>query len=261
MYELGGVQRWLQSVITHHESVEGGIASPEARRYLDVGISDVESIVSRSAALSAVERIDIYRQSYHLRLVDCLRAEFPAVLAALGEGLFDDFAADYLRDHPSRSYTLNQLGARFPRYLAENRMHGEETEPDAPSWLDFLIDLASFERVVAEVYDGPGLEDRQPLGIEDLNSIPSERRGDARLIVAPCLRLLSTRFPVHRYVKQVRLGTTPPVPQPSGCFLAVFRRSYNVRTVRLSRVQHDIIASLSPELYPHLIIDRSTHSN
>ena len=58
-------------------------------------------------------------------------------------------------------------------------MHGEETEPDAPSWLDFLIDLASFERVVAEVYDGPGLEDRQPLGIEDLNSIPSERRGDA----------------------------------------------------------------------------------
>jgi hypothetical protein len=245
MRELESLQRWLQAVITHSDSVEAGILSPEACSHLEVSVPGVESVVGRSTALTAVERLGIYRQSYYLRLVECLRAEFPAVLAALGEELFDEFAADYLESYPPRSYTLNGLGGDFPVYLAQNRDRGEGSAPGGPSWVDFLVDLASFERAVTEVFDGPGLEGRQPQAAGGLDSVPPDRWPEARLRLAPCLRLLPVGFPVHRYFRLVQAGMSPPIPQASACYLAVFRRSYVVRTARLSRVQHDLLSALS----------------
>ena len=250
--------------IGHHPSRErrGWYRLAGGRRYLDVGISDVESIVSRSAALSAVERIDIYRQSYHLRLVDCLRG----IAGRPGRprrGTVRRFRGRLPQRSPFTQLYAQPVGRTLPRYLAENRMHGEETEPDAPSWLDFLIDLASFERVVAEVYDGPGLEDRQPLGIEDgtRSRVTQGRRPvDRRPLPAPTLDSISgasvrEASPAgHNAARPSAFGLTPPFPRRVPALV-------QCPDIRLSRVQHDIIASLSPELYPHLIIDRSTHSN
>ncbi len=257
MREIESLQRWFQAVITHPVSVEAGILSPEALSYLEVSVPSVESVVGRSSALTAVEKLDIYRQSYHLRLIECLRAEFPAVLAALGEELFDGFAADYLESYPPRSYTLNGLGGNFPAYLAENRGRGEDSVPGSPSWVDFLVDLALFERAVTEVFDGPGLEGQQPQTGASLSSIPADRWPAARLKLAPCLQLLSVQFPVHQYFRRVQRGMSPAIPKTSACYLAVFRRSYIVRTARLSRVQHDLLSSLSKGMPLGTAIERA----
>src|SRR5260370_15904159 len=127
--------------------VHAGVGSDDARRAIDVSAEAVEGVVTRSRSLTALERLDIYHRAYFARLVECLRDEFPVLVHALGEDAFDAFALNYLQRYPSRSYTLNHLGTRFPHYLAETR----PDDGDALSWPDFLIDLATLELTFGEV--------------------------------------------------------------------------------------------------------------
>lgn len=168
MRELEVIQRWMQAVITHPGGVVAGMDSTEARWAIPVGPNDVESVVTRSRLLSAVDRLEIYARAYYARLIECLRAEFPVLVHALGEDLFAEFAVGYLERYPSRSYTLNLLGAGFPRYL-------DETRPSNDSWAEVVVDLANLELAVAEVFDGPGVEERRTLDFADLSAIPPEQ--------------------------------------------------------------------------------------
>ena len=126
-YDLEQIQRWMQAVIVHPLGVERGIASDDARQHVDVDPAAIEQVVTRSKALSAVERLGIYGYAYYARLLECLKEEFPAVLHAVGEDAFNSFALGYLQKYPSRSYTLFELGAKFPRYLDETRPTDEPT--------------------------------------------------------------------------------------------------------------------------------------
>ena len=58
--DLGRTQRWMQAVLMHPTGVAEGIASAEARRHIDVGPDEAETVVTRSRALTALERLGIY---------------------------------------------------------------------------------------------------------------------------------------------------------------------------------------------------------
>jgi hypothetical protein len=62
-----------------------------------------------------MDRLAIYGTAYYARLLECLLEEFPVLVHALGEELFDAFAVGYLQKYPSRSYTLNDLATNIPR--------------------------------------------------------------------------------------------------------------------------------------------------
>ena len=138
--ELDKLQLWMQTVITHPGGVAAGINSSAARQYVDVAANDVERIVSRSRALTSIERLEVYGNAYYARLVECMAAEFPATQHAVGEEAFGGFVLDYLQQFPSTSYTLGDLGAAFPGYLGSSR---PPRESDGPDWADFLVDLAA----------------------------------------------------------------------------------------------------------------------
>lgn len=44
----------------------------------------------------APARLDIYARGYVLRLLECLRAEFPILLALVGDQVFEMFASSYV---------------------------------------------------------------------------------------------------------------------------------------------------------------------
>jgi hypothetical protein len=98
------------------------------------------------------------RSRSRLAIFQC--EEFPVLKHALGAEVFDAFAVGYLERYPSRSYTLFQLGANFPRFLAETRPEAGKGEGEAlpVNWPDFLIDLATLELTFNEVFDGLGVE-------------------------------------------------------------------------------------------------------
>jgi hypothetical protein len=242
--DLGHIQRWMQAVLMHPVGVVEGIASPEARHHIDVGPEEAEQVITRSRALPALERLEIYAYAYYARLLECLREEFPVLVHALTPEVFDAFAVGYLQVYPSRSYTLLQLGANFPRYLAETRPEDGGGEGLPADWPDFLIDLATLELTFNEVFDGPGVEGERLLDPEQLQAIPAERLPEVRLVGVSCLRLLPLRYPVHRYFTAVRRHQGPVPPAPAETYLAVTRRRYVVRHYELSPPAYRLLQAL-----------------
>src|SRR5580704_19185826 len=162
---LDQIQRWLQAVIMHPDGVEAGIESPEARSEIDVTPDRIEQVVDPSKRRTSVERIEVYANAYYARLLECLRDEFPALLHAVGEEVFDGLAFGYLQSYPSRSYTLSELSRQFAQYLEETRPRDDDDANGSPSWPDFMIDLARLERCYSEVFDGPAAARLSLLGV------------------------------------------------------------------------------------------------
>jgi len=241
---LDQIQRWMQSVISYPSGVLDGITSPAAQSEIPVSPEELESVITRSSQLTALERIEVYAHAYYARLLDCLSEEFPALVTAMGETAFGAFGMEYLQEYPSTSYTLGDLGGRFPQFLAENKPNQKQDGEAKPDWTDFLVEVATLERVYSEVFDGPGIEQTPLLTPETLNAIPIETWPQLSLKVAPCFRLLKFQFPVHEYITQVRQGKTPSMPEPETVFLAITRRSFIVRREAVSQAEFVLLSQL-----------------
>lgn len=241
--ELARIQQWMQSVIMHPDGVVAGIESPATRTLIDVAPGQVEDVICRSAAQTSIERLHVYANAYYARLLEVLDSEFPALVHALGEELFQDFAFGYLQQYPSQSYTLGDLSAKFPEYLAHTRPPRESVDAE-PDWADFLVDMATLERTYSEVFDGPGVEGQRLLQTDDLHEIATASWPSVRLVPVPCLKLLTLRFAVHEYATAVRRQENPSLSEPSPTWLVVTRRDYVVRRVAVDETEFAALAVL-----------------
>ncbi len=241
--ELHRIQHWMQAVIMHPEGVEAGIDSPESRCAINVAVDQVEDVICRSYAQSSTERLQVYANAYYARLLEVLISEFPALVQALGEELFQEFAFEYLQQSPSQSYTLSDLSAKLPEHLANTRPARESVDEE-PDWADFLIDLATLERTYSEVFDGRGVEGQELLKVDDLRKIPLDRWPNVRLVPVPCMRLLKLRFAVHEYATSIRRKENPELPVPSPTWLIVTRRDYVVRRIAVNEPEFVALAAL-----------------
>jgi hypothetical protein len=171
----------------------------------------VEERILPSRTLTAIERLDIYRGMYELRLEGALRIDYPGLLHFLGEERFTELSRLYIREHPSRSYTLNRLGDRLPDFLpqVEGLRHA-----------GFLRDLARFELAETLVFDEQGPE--VPAAVEI-----HERM---RLKPIPALRLLTLDYPAQRYLKE----RSPTVPRRRKTFVVVYRKGHAVHHLTLT---------------------------
>ena len=243
--ELARMQRWFQAVVSHPDGVEVGATSQEAEAEFGSGAHPLESILTGSSKLDPANRIAVYANAYFARLVDCLGEVFPILKRTLGEEAFEGFAAEYLRENPSRSYTLHRLGLRFPEFLAVTRPPREDASQ--PDWADFLVDLARFELELYEVFDGPGIEDGPRLDVARLEALDGPAAEIARLTPAPCLRLVATAFPVSEFYTLARAAAPDaelefPDPQPS--WVALTRRDYVVRRLPLAAGEYALLKQL-----------------
>lgn len=243
------VQRWFQAVITNPEGVNEGIVSSEAQRWIVLRPEQLEQIIHRSKRLNAQARLSVYAYAYYARLVECLGECFPILKQAVGEEVFSSFAVEYLRQYPSRSYTLDHLGDNFSRFLDEVRPDCAEdgNPPGEVDWPDFFIDLARLEWAIAQVFDGPGAENSQILTPSDLQALSAEDFAQARLIPVVCLRILEFKYPVNAYytaAREAHENDEVPVPGPSYEAVAITRRDYVVRRYSLTRAQKVLLEAL-----------------
>jgi hypothetical protein len=188
-----------------------------------------------SPKLDARAQLAIYQRSYVLRLVKCLAEQFPALVHALGAPLFDDFAKEYLAACPSDAYTLYELGRRLPTWLEASRPDRDLAPEEREDWIDFMVDLAHYERELFWLFDAPGHEG----GVWPSGDVP-----DARLVLQPCLVLAQYRYPVAQYYHAVRQGRAPEYPTAQATYLAVARRDYLTATFPLSPVQFQFLCAL-----------------
>ena len=96
--------------------------------------------------LTSFERLEIYNRQYWFRILDCFYDDYPGLRAVLGDRKFDRLAKAYLAKHPSRSFSLRNLGSRLVKFLAE--------EPEWASPNERLaLDMARFEWAQVEAFD------------------------------------------------------------------------------------------------------------
>lgn len=172
-------------------------------------------------------RLAIYQRAYRLRLCKCLEDQFPALSHALGKQLFDDFASEYLRYYPSDSYTLYELGRRFTEYLSQNRPDRNKPVDAREPWIDFMLDLASYEYALFRLFDAPGHEG---------NMWPDANIADEYLILQPCFVLDQYRFPVAHYYHQVRDKKNPASPPKQTSYVVIIRKDYMTSSFPINRV-------------------------
>jgi len=255
--EISRLQRWFQTVITHADGVDSGASSQDAQQLIQLSPGQLEKVVTRSRALTAAERLAIYANAYHTRLLECLGEVYPVLKRTLGDEAFEVFAFGYLQEYPPRSYTLNDLGRSFPYYLEKTRPQADSQENDpsgagssaeeADDWPEFLIDLARLEWAIYEVFDGPGVEGQPLTSADALLNVPPERWAEVQLEMVPCLQLLAARFPVNDYctsLRQAREGESVPLPLAQASFVALTRRDYVVRRYNLSETEFELLRAL-----------------
>jgi hypothetical protein len=222
---LAELQRQLARAIRHGNALEKDAELTALAR----------EHISGNERLSPVEQLEIYREQFWLRHTSSLVEDFPGLCGILGQDEWEKLVESYLRAVAPVSYTLRDLGSRLPEIIEQ------------ATWLShqaLCLDMARLELAYLEVFDAA---DTPPLGPERLGSIPEERLGDARLVVAPSVRLLSLGFPVADLRRRLRYESGEPVaiPEPSARRLVVYRRELRLWDMPLSPVAFAFLAALS----------------
>lgn len=190
-----------------------------------------EDVVAETRGLSAHERLSVYTSGYVLRLLECMRADFPVLRGFAGDSVFDAFAKAYVITMPPASHSLYDLGADFPRFLEETKPKDWPLDDGINTMLDLPPELARIERARAEVMRARGTEDDPPA--DELVS-PFAVFGDETIQATPCLRLLEMKFPLVEFLRSSDKGERIEPPAPRTSHVAVGRSNYRVHVEEIS---------------------------
>ena len=154
---------------------------------------------------TSAKRFAVYRNNVAVGLIDALQAGYPAVLRLVGKDFFRAMARTYTLTERRTSPILLDYGAGFANFIAE-------FEPAAS--LPYLPDVARIERAWTEAYHE---RDAVALGPTVLSAIPSDRIADARFVLHPSVRFVSSQFPAFTIWRMnVENGKPGPVDLASG---------------------------------------------
>ncbi len=191
--------------------------------------------VTGNSRLSPAEQLEIYREQFWLRHTSSLVEDFPGLGGILGQSDWEKLAEEYLSRVAPSSYTLRDLGFGLPEIIEQ------------AAWLPhqaLCLDMARLELAYVEVFDAP---DSLPVAPARLASIPEESFAEARLVIAPCVRLLSLRYPVADLRRRLRVESDEPVaiPEEQPQQLVVYRRELRLWDMPVSRVAFSFLAALT----------------
>jgi hypothetical protein len=202
-----------------------------------------EALITPSAMLKPVERLELYHPQYWYRLLESIAEDFTGLRWLLGDEAFWGLMEAYLEAEPPRSFTLRHLGAGLADFIAARA----ESVPSAAH----AEDLARLEYALCAVFEAA---DRPPVRPEML--------GAATVALQPHVRLLALRTPADTLWRRAERGATrgkltPPTEKPSR-FVAVFRRSLGLYVERLPKAAFAILSALEDGVSIELALERVT---
>lgn len=84
----------------------------------EFAVVHADTYINETANFSAFERMQLYHESYWLRLLGVLAEDFPLVVRLFGEqGFQTKLAIDYLFSHPPKHWSLTTLNVNFVPWL------------------------------------------------------------------------------------------------------------------------------------------------
>jgi hypothetical protein len=239
------VARALMQPLTRNEKMRAlGPGGGSMRRY-------AARYIKPNDRLTSFDRLEIYNRQYWFRVLGAMAEDFPGLRAILGERRFDDMCRAYLKDCPSRSFTLRNLGARLDAWLRRN-----------PKWIRakkvLALDMVRLEWADIEAFDG---KSEPVLRTEEFNGTSARK---VRLRIQPYVQILELKYPVDELLLKLKndedavsfasnavaerrkCGKVQAVAalQPRTIFLVVHRRDSSVYFRRIEREQYALFAAL-----------------
>lgn len=91
------------------------------------------------------ECVAVYQNAYFMRILESMEEDFPKAREILGDEPFSQLVREFLREIPSKYWTLAQVGERLPEFVLSSRWNAE-----CPSllntvrleWLAILADMS-----------------------------------------------------------------------------------------------------------------------
>lgn len=209
------------------------------------------SFIKPNDRLTSFQRLEIYNRQYWLRLMECFADDYPGVRAVLGEQRFHDLAVAYLANHPSRRFTLRDLGSSLVEFIEkEPRWTGAQQE--------LALDMARMEWAHIEAFDN---EAKTPISADNLLNRDAAQ---IHLRLQPHVTLLRLGWPLDDYLIKLRENTrlrgeasnaiadssphaasrVPKLPKPRRTYIAVHRHQNVVYYKRLKAPQYDLLVSI-----------------
>jgi len=210
-----------------------------------------ERFIKPNDRLTSFERLEIYNRQYWFRLLSSMIDDFPGLRAVLGDRRFDVMCKAYLKDCPSRSFTLRNLGGQLESWL---RKH--------PRWAGgkhaLALDIIRLEWADIEAFDGAAEPALRP------ESLGVDAGAGLRLKLQPYVRLLDLKYPVDDLLlavrkededtdfasnafqerhKHKRVQAVAKL-EPAAIFLAVHRVDDSVYFRRIEREEFAILSAL-----------------
>jgi hypothetical protein len=150
------------------------------------------TFIAPNGRLTPFERLEIYNQQYWFRIKDVLVEDFRALRIILGSAAFERLSIAYLEDHPSRSFSLRNLGSRMVDWLVAHPGYSGRRHRLA-------VDVARIEWAFVEAFDNA---EREPLTAEQIATLD----GDSQLALQPHLRLIALEHPADDLVLDLNDG-------------------------------------------------------
>ena len=219
-------------------------------------------IIKPNDRLTSFERLEIYNRQYWFRVLSGFAEDFPGLRAVLGTRAFDKVAEAYLKDCPSTSFTMRNIGSKLEPWL---RQHPKFAGPRQ----QLALDMVRLEWAEINAFDG---KHETPLSPADLAQANPAK---LRLRLQPYITLLDLHYPVDDLLLAVRQDAedvsvasnamserhkTKRVKafantKPSQIFLAVHRMGEEVYFRRLEREEFAILTFLRDGKSLHAAID------
>lgn len=109
--------------------------------------------------VNVMERIDIYRQGYSLRLLDILEKDFPYFRKMLSSEAFQQLGHDYIKAYPSDNFNICKFSRNFSQFLLD------QNHP--PHWADMI----AFEWALSGILDA---SDAPQIDVNELGQVAGE---------------------------------------------------------------------------------------
>ena len=223
MSALRETEELFWKLITAPEGVADGL------RRIDMKPEELGGVIAGDARLDAVQRLDIYANMYFWRLLDILRGDFSAVVAAVGDDAFHNLVTDYLLACPSPHPSVRNVGARLADFLATQPLGVERP---------WLVELARLERVRIELFDGP---DAEPLTLDELRARAPEDFVTLPLPLVPSHRFLDVSHAVDDVWRAAEDASPIEPPAAEACTLLVWRHDVTVYHRRLDAREREAL--------------------
>ena len=196
--------------------------------------------IAPNSRLTAFERLEIYNRQYWYRVLGALAEDFPGLRTVVGAKAFEALSIAYLMEHPSRSFTLRNLGSKMAEWLvAHPKFAGRRHR--------LAADVARMEWAFVEAFDST---EWSPLTLEQIATLDA----GSKLALQPHLQLIALEYAADDLVlslhKREKRQTSeagvsheesevPPVKLPplrkKPTWLAAHRVDFSVYYLRLER--------------------------